>query len=95
MMPILLLPGNGSFLSHAGDQDTAFLLHIKGPIGPAISDYVQRGIKKAAEENAAMVILQMDTPGGLVHSMRDIIKSILSSPVPVVTYVAPGRSRTP
>jgi membrane-bound serine protease (ClpP class) len=74
-------------------QKTALLLNIKGPIGPAVSDYVIRGIEKAEEEHAAIVILQMDTPGGLVQSMRDIIKKILTSTVPVVSYVAPGGSR--
>lgn len=69
------------------------VLSIKGPIGPAISDYVVRGLHKAAETNAVVVILQMDTPGGFDHSMRDIIRHILSSPVPVISYVAPGGSR--
>ena len=81
-------------MSHADNgAGTAILLNIKGPIGPAVSGYVIRGIDKAAADRAAMVILQMDTPGGFDHSMRDIIKSILSSSVPVVSYVAPGGSR--
>lgn len=69
------------------------VLSIKGPIGPAISDYVVRGLHKAAETNVVVVVLQMDTPGGFDHSMRDIIRHILSSPVPVISYVAPGGSR--
>ncbi len=68
-------------------------MNIKGPIGPAVSNYVIQGIEKAEEEDASIVILQMDTPGGLVESMRDIIKKILTSTVPVVSYVAPGGSR--
>jgi len=68
-------------------------LNIKGPIGPAVSNYVIQGIEKAEEGDAVIVILQMDTPGGLVESMRDIIKKILTSTVPVVSYVAPGGSR--
>jgi membrane-bound serine protease (ClpP class) len=92
-VPFALFAGTGLVLSQAGGPGTAVLLNIKGPIGPAVSDYVQRGIKKAEEEHAALVILQMDTPGGFDHSMREIIKSILSSPVPVVSYVAPGGSR--
>ena len=81
-------------MSHA-DNGTgkAILLNIKGPIGPAVSDYVKRGINKAEEDDAAIVILQMDTPGGFDHSMRDIIKNILSSSIPVASYVAPGGSR--
>jgi len=69
------------------------LLEINGPIGPATSDYIVRGIERAAEERVGLVVLQMDTPGGLDTAMRDIIKAILSSPVPVVTWVAPSGSR--
>jgi membrane-bound serine protease (ClpP class) len=71
----------------------AVLLEINGPLGPATSDYVVRGIEEAAEQRAQLVIIQMDTPGGLDSAMRDIIKAILNSPVPVVTWVAPSGSR--
>ena len=72
---------------------TAVVIEIKGAIGPAVSDYFERTLEKAEEANAAIVILQMDTPGGFDHSMRDIIKNILTSSVPVISYVAPGGSR--
>ena len=84
---------HGSFMSPAHASGTALQLEIQGPIGPAVSDYVRRGLEKGAETNAAIVILRMDTPGGFDHAMRDIIKNILSSPVPVVAYVAPSGSR--
>ena len=71
----------------------AVLLEINGPLGPATSDYVVRGIRDAEQQRAQLVIIQMDTPGGLDSAMRDIIKAILGSPVPVVTWVAPGGSR--
>ena len=90
---IILIAGNGPSVSGADGTGTAVLLNIKGPIGPAVSDYVIRGIKKAEEDHATIIILQMDTPGGFDHSMRDIIKNILSSSIPVVSYVAPGGSR--
>ena len=90
---IVLIAGNGPSVSGADGTGTAVLLNIKGPIGPAVSDYVIRGIKKAEEDHATIIILQMDTPGGFDHSMRDIIKNILSSSIPVVSYVAPGGSR--
>lgn len=71
----------------------AYLLTIDGAIGPAVSDYVIEGLDKAKEKKAEVVILQMDTPGGLDTSMRAIIKAILTSPVPVVGYVAPEGAR--
>ncbi len=72
---------------------TAYLLDLKGPVAPVSADYIVRGLQRAADEGAAVVVLRMDTPGGLDTSMRDIIRAILSSPVPVVGYVAPSGAR--
>jgi membrane-bound serine protease (ClpP class) len=71
----------------------ATLIELKGPIGPAMSRYVEHSIADAGNQHSAVVILQMDTPGGLDTSMRDIIQAILASPLPVVTYVAPSGAR--
>lgn len=71
----------------------AVLLRVDGAISPASADFVERGIARAVEENAAIVILELDTPGGLDRSMRGIIKAILASPVPIIGFVAPGGSR--
>ncbi len=68
-------------------------LELEGPIGPASSDYVTRSLEYADGTKAALVILRMDTPGGLDTAMRDIIKKIIASPVPVAAYVAPGGAR--
>lgn len=71
----------------------AVRLIVDGAIGPAVADYIHRGLEKAVEGGATVVILQMDTPGGLDTSMREIIKDILASPVPVIGYVGPPGAR--
>lgn len=85
--------GAGPGAEEAPSVGEAVLLEVDGAIGPATRDYLTRSLATAAERGAEVVIIRLDTPGGLDASTRDIVKAILASPVPVVTYVAPGGAR--
>ncbi|MEX2495454.1 MAG: nodulation protein NfeD [Woeseia sp.] len=74
-------------------QGTAVLLDLEGALGVATAEYITGGIEDAQEADAALVIIRMDTPGGLMEPMRDIVSTILASSVPVVTYVSPAGAR--
>ena len=68
-------------------------IDVEGPIGPATADHMIRGMEQATEAGSELVLLRIDTPGGLDQSMREMIKTILASAVPVVAYVAPSGAR--
>jgi membrane-bound serine protease (ClpP class) len=75
------------------DAKIATVLQINGAIGPATSRYITKGLETAHLNGSRVVVLEIDTPGGLDTSMRDIIRAILASPIPVVSYVSPSGAR--
>lgn len=81
------------FSSALAQADDVWVIEINGGIGPATSDYLTREIEQAHDEQAKLIILKMNTPGGLDTSMRDIIRAITTSPIPVATWVGPAGSR--
>ena len=99
LMPALSIAQGDQPLSSAEDtlaetaDRRAILLDIQGPIGPATAEYLIDALEKSSKRNAELVIIRMDTPGGLDASTRDIIKAILNSPIPVATFVTPGGAR--
>ncbi|MGB5626926.1 MAG: nodulation protein NfeD [Woeseiaceae bacterium] len=88
----LLLIAIGSSFS-AAEASQIVELEVKDGIGVATADYLISGIEHAEEINAELVIINMDTPGGLMKPMRDMVQKILASTVPVVTYVTPAGAR--
>jgi membrane-bound serine protease (ClpP class) len=66
---------------------------VDGPINPVVADFVLRNLKEAARRGDRLLLIEMDTPGGLDSSMRGIVKDIFASPVPVAVFVAPSGAR--
>ncbi len=83
----------GIFAATVDDGPTGILLPVSGPIGPATSDYFVRTLREANDQRASLVVVTLDTPGGLDSSMREMVQAILASDVPVVTYVSPSGAR--
>src|SRR5580704_3262790 len=100
VMPVAFALRSGALASSVDPSSAAssstsnvVALHIDGEIEPVLAEYILRGIEQASREHASLILITINTPGGLDTSMRSIVQAILSSPVPVVTYVSPTGSR--
>ena len=76
-----------------GEPRAAVVPTLDGAIGPGTAEYVVRSLRDAERQDAGVVVLRLDTPGGLDSAMRDIIRAMLASPLPVLAYVAPSGAR--
>lgn len=82
-----------AFSCVAEDSGEVLIMQVSDAISPGTAEFIRKGIKKAENEHAVCLIIELDTPGGLAESMRKIIQDILASKVPVVVYVAPSGAR--
>lgn len=74
----------------SGSEPHVDLIVIDGGINPAVDDYIKEGLARAKSDEARALIIELDTPGGLLESTRSIVKNMLGAPVPVIVYVAPS-----
>jgi len=91
LLPFIITSISGIY-AYSQSKNSIVLIKIDGMINPASSDYIRVGLEKAKESNANALVIEMDTPGGLLSSTKDIVKMILNSEVPVVVYIHPSGS---
>jgi membrane-bound serine protease (ClpP class) len=91
ILPLLIV--SALFTTVFAQGNVIYLLRVDGIINPASADYIVKGINKAEKEGASCLVIEMDTPGGLMESMRAIVKRMLNASLPVIVYIAPSGSR--
>src|SRR5207247_10502881 len=74
-------------------EGRVLLVKLEGPVSPVTAEAFHAAVQRAEREGYRALILQIDTPGGLMTSMRDMVKDLLAAKTPVIAWVAPGRSR--
>jgi membrane-bound serine protease (ClpP class) len=89
LIPFLLALSIGSLVSAQADEPLVVILTGNGPISPAMLEYLSRGIRTAENRDADMLIFQLNTPGGAVVTMNEMVQIIRSSSIPVIVYVSP------
>ncbi len=87
-VPILVALGLLASVGLSAERNV-MIIDLEGPINPGTATFMTRGIDEASHRGFALVIIRLDTPGGLASSMRTMVKAIMNSPIPVVVYVAP------
>jgi len=93
LLAIIILSSSGGSPSLAADEGGVRVIPVQGVIDPPMADYITRSIGDAEQDGTGTVVLQIDTPGGLDSSMRDIIKKMTGSPLPVVAWIGPAGAR--
>jgi len=86
---VVVLCAQSSF----ADNNKIYIIRVSGSINPGVADFLKYGINKASDDLASCLIIELDTPGGLVESMREIVMTMFASKVPVAVYVSPGGAR--
>ncbi len=92
LIAVTLTLGNGE-PAHAAQPGAVMVLEVRGVIDPVVAQYVERGIQTANRSGSSLLVIQLDTPGGLDTAMRKIVQAILNSDVPVAVFVAPPGAR--
>jgi membrane-bound serine protease (ClpP class) len=78
---------------HSEDKAPVFVAEVEGIINPATAKFIIESIDQTVKEGGQCLIIELDTPGGLMDSMRNIVKKILASPIPIIVYVGPSGAR--